>query len=60
VPQLTQVEFNTIREFLGPALANKAKFQTYAQQAQDPQLRQLFETMAAGCDQKAQNLLNFL
>lgn len=58
--QLTQVELNTIRELLGPAMANKVKFQTYAQQVQDPQLKQVFETMSAGCDQKAKQLLGFL
>ncbi|HHT73882.1 MAG TPA: hypothetical protein GX008_09240 [Firmicutes bacterium] len=60
MPRLTQVEFNTIRELLGPALANKVKFQAYTQQVQDPQLRQVFETMSAGCDQKAKQLLGFL
>src|SRR5690554_6265449 len=42
LPQLTQMEFNTIRELVGPALTNKVKFQTYAQNVQDPQLKQVF------------------
>jgi hypothetical protein len=60
LPRLTQMEFNTIRELLGPALANKVKLQNYAQQVQDPQLKQVFQTMSAGCDQKVKNLLGFL
>ncbi|NLV92485.1 MAG: hypothetical protein GX030_08875 [Firmicutes bacterium] len=57
---LTQVEFNTIRELLGPAFTGKNKFTTYAEQAQDPKMQRAFQQLADTCTQKANTLLNLL
>ncbi len=57
---LTQVEFNTIREFIGPAATGRNKFSTYAEQAQDQQIQQILKQMADGCDQKTNTLMSLL
>ncbi len=58
--RLTTMEFNTIRELVGPARTSSEKFKAYAQGAQDPKVSQLLEQMSKSCDQKVQTLLNFM
>lgn len=60
MPHLTQTEFNTIRELLGPAFTGKAKYGTYAEQAKDPQIKRIFQDMANSCNQKANTLMGLL
>ena len=57
---LTQVEFNTIRELVGPAMVSKEKYSAFAQQAQDQQVKQLLQQMSSSCEQKVSTLLNFM
>lgn len=57
---ISQMEFNTIRELTGSAITGRAKFSTYAQQVDDPQLKQLFQQMANSCNQKINTFLGLL
>lgn len=57
---LTQVEFNKIRELIGPASTQRVKYRTFAEQTQDQQLKQLFQQMATCCDQKYNTLIGLL
>lgn len=57
---LTQMEFNTIRELVTPARVNMEKFSAFAQTAKDPQVKQLLEQMSSDCEQKISALLNFM
>jgi len=50
--QLTQVELNKIRELMAPASIQRVKYSTYAEQAQDQQIKQIFQQMANCCDRK--------
>ncbi len=57
---LTQMEFNTIRELVGASMVGKQKFATFAQQVQDSQAQQVLQKMSSNCEQKMNTLLNFM
>lgn len=57
---LTQIELNFIRELAMPAQVGKEKFSFFSQQANDEQVKQLFQQMSTKCEQKFSKLLNFM
>jgi hypothetical protein len=55
-----QSELNWIREVVAGHNMSAAKLASYAEQVQDPQLKQMFKTSAGGAKTAASNLLNML
>lgn len=58
--QLTQVEVNSIREVASCHQTVAAKFNTYAQQCTDPQIKQMFQKAGQDATQSAQKLIQLL
>ena len=58
--KLNQIELQNLRELIGSHDTAYAKLQTYAQQAQDPQVRSFFERSAQDAQKTKQQLMSFL
>ena len=57
---LTQVELNSIRETVASHKTVAAKLCNYAQQCNDPQIKQMFQQASTEADKSANNLLQML
>ena len=57
---LRQSELNWIREVVSAHNMSACKLNTYAEQVQDPQIRQMFSQASTKSKQAAQNLLQML
>jgi len=57
---LKQSELNHIREVVSSHLAVSNKLQTYSQQVQDPQIKQMFSQASTKARQSAENLIRML
>jgi hypothetical protein len=57
---ISQMELDSLRHIIGASLTGARKFEMYANQAQDMQLKQMLQTEAQKCQQKAQHLMGFL
>ena len=60
MPNLTQVELNTIKELVIAEDVNAKKFQLYAQNCTDSQLQSLFNQEAQQAFSNSKTLMNFL
>jgi hypothetical protein len=60
LPNLTQMELNTIKELAAMEDVNAKKFQLYAQNCKDTQLQSLFNQEAQQALSNSKTLLNFL
>lgn len=60
MPQLTQMELNTIKELAANEDVSAKKFQLYAQNCQDSQLKSVFHQEAQQASSNVQTLLRFL
>lgn len=58
--QLNQMEANSIREIVEAHQTTAAKLNTYAQQCQDAQVKQMFEQAAQDAQQSCQKLTQML
>ncbi len=58
--QLNQMELQNLRHFIGSHETAAQKLNTYAQQCQDPQIKQLFQQSAQSAENTRQRLLSFL
>ncbi len=58
--QLNHMELQNLRHLIGSHDTSMQKMQTYAQQCQDPQLKQYFEKSAQDAQQTKQKLMSFL
>lgn len=54
------MELQNLRHLIGSHDTSMQKMQTYAQQCQDPQLKQYFEKSAQDAQQTKQKLMSFL
>lgn len=57
---LKQSELNWIREVVSAHKMTASKLQSYADQVQDPQIKQMFAQASTQANQAAQNLLQML
>jgi len=57
---LTQVELQNLRHLIGSQETSYQKFNTYASQCVDPQIKQLFTKSAQDCLNTKQKLMSFL
>ena len=57
---VTQQELNTVKEIAGEHFTMSNKFQWYAQQVQDPQLKQMLTQSSTDAKTTATNLINSL
>jgi len=60
MPDLKQSELNWIREAVSAHKMTASKLNTYANQVQDPQIKQMFTKASTEANQAAQNLLQML
>lgn len=60
MPQLSQVEVNTIREMVTGHQTMSAKFSTYSNQCQDSQIKQMFQKASTDSKDSAQKLIQML
>ena len=60
MPQLNQMELQNLRHLIGSHETAYQKLQTYAQQANDNQIKQVFERSAQDAKNTKQKLLSFL
>lgn len=60
VAHLTQVEFNTIRELLGPATVGLKKMRMFAQSAHSSDVKTFFENAEKDCQNKVNQLMGLL
>jgi hypothetical protein len=60
MPQLTQMELNTIKELVLMEDVNAKKFQLYAQNCSDSQLQSVFNQEAQQAYSNTKTLMNFL
>ena len=58
--QLNQMELQNLRHLISSHDTASQKMQTYAQQAQDPQVKAYFEKSAQDAQKTKQQLLSFL
>ena len=58
--QLNQMELQNLRHLIGAQETSYKKMQTYAQQANDSQVRDYFEKSAQSAQSTKQQLLSFL
>lgn len=58
--QLNQQELQNLRHLIGSHETAYKKLQTYAQQATDPQIKQMFQQSAQEAQNTKQKLMNFL
>ncbi|HLS52406.1 MAG TPA: hypothetical protein VK031_00395 [Tissierellaceae bacterium] len=57
---LTQQELNCIKEIACNHVTMSKKFEQYANQVQDPQLKQMFQKSSTDAETTAMNLINSL
>ncbi len=57
---ISQVELQTLRHLINDADTGSKKFQMYAQECQNPELRNWVQQQAQSCDQKKHTLMQFL
>ena len=60
MPNLNQVELQTLRHLIGAHDTSYQKFNTYASQAVDPEIKQMFTKSAQDALNTKQKLLSFL
>ncbi len=60
MPQLTQVELQNLRHLIGGHETVANKLEAYAQNCNDPQLKQMFQQDAAAARNSKQKLMAFL
>ncbi len=60
MPNLTQMELNTIKELVAAEDVNAKKFQLYAQNCNDSQLQSIFNQQAQQAFSNSKTLMNFL
>ena len=60
MPNLSQMEFNAIREVTGCHITCANKLNEYAQQCNDSQVKQMFQQAAQNCQKSAQTLSQML
>ena len=60
MPDLKQSELNWIREVVSAHSMTASKLNTYANQVQDPQIKQMFTKASHDAQQAAHNLLQML
>ena len=58
--QLNQVELQNLRHLIGSHETAYQKLQTYAQQATDPQIKQMFQKSAQDAQKTKQQLISLL
>lgn len=58
--QLNQLELQNLRHLIGSHETAYQKLQTYAQQATDPQIKQMFQKSAQDAMNTKQKLISFL
>ena len=58
--QLNQVELQNLRHLIGAHDTAHQKLQTYAEQANDPEIKQFFQNCAQDAMKTKQQLLGFL
>jgi hypothetical protein len=58
--QINELELQNLRELIGAHRTESAKLRTYAQQCNDPQVKQLFEQGARSAESTVQKLISFL
>lgn len=58
--QLNQVELQNLRHLIGAHQMSCQKMQSYAQEAQDPQVKSYFEKSATDAQKTMQQLMTFL
>ncbi len=58
--QLNQIELQNLRHLIGAHDTACEKMKTYAQQCNDPQVKQYFEKSAQDAQQTKQQLMSFL
>ncbi|HOB36165.1 MAG TPA: hypothetical protein PKX71_01570 [Candidatus Avimonas sp.] len=58
--QLNQMELQNLRQIIGSHEMVSQKFQAYAKQAMDTQVRDFFEQSAQDAQETKQQLMNFL
>lgn len=57
---LTQLELDNLRHLIGSHQTCANKFETFAQQSNDQQVKQMFQKSAQSARSTAQKLMNFL
>jgi len=60
MPGLKQSELNWIREAVSSHNMTASKLSSYADQVQDPQIKQMFSKASSDAKQAAQNLIQML
>jgi len=60
MPDLKQSELNWIREVVSAHNMTASKLSSYANQVQDPQIKQMFSKASTDAKQAAQNLIQML
>ncbi len=58
--QLSQLELQNLRHLIGAHETANKKLSDYAQNATDPQIKQMFEKSATDAENTKQKLINFL
>ncbi len=58
--QINQQELENLRHLIGSHETGAQKLETYAQQCQDPEIKQMFQQSANSARQTKQKLLSFL
>lgn len=58
--QLNEMELQNLRHFIGSHETATQKLKTYAQQCQDPQIKQMFQQSAQNAENTRQKFLSFL
>ena len=57
---ISQMEFNAIREIAGSHLTSASKLNEFAQKCDDPQIKNMFENAAQEAKKSAQTLASML
>lgn len=60
MPNLSQMEFNFIREIAGCHITSASKLTEYAEKCSDGQIKQMFQKAAQDATKSAQNLAQML
>ncbi len=60
MPQINEMELQNLRHFIGSHDTAAQKLKTYAQQCQDPQIKQMFQQSAQEAEKTRQKFLSFL
>lgn len=60
MPNLNQMELNSIRECVASHITMSSKFSSYASKVTDPEIKQMFKNAANQAEQSANKLTNML